>query len=991
MTGTGSLMPAQPSARSRRGRLHPLLLLAFVSALYLGHVSLYGRWIADDAGISYTYARNLALGHGLVLNPAGERVEGYSNPLWVFLLAVMFRAGLFDPVATPKLLSVTAAVASFVLLGRISERSFGRGDSPLHFVPALALACSVPFTAWSISGLENALYIFLILLAIDLRLAEFEEAERAPASGLVLFLVSITRPEGVLYFAAAFAHGIAAALGNRRVTRRDLLWLAGFAVPFLTYHAWHYSYFADLLPNTYYAKMEAGGPPQHLHEQILDIHSSGWEYLLAGLRDQNLRWLLPAAALLTLLWVNRRRSAGVSLLLLFALVSAFYTIYVGGDWMLQYRFLTPLLAISYLIVGGALLLTVEALTASERGRTLRAAAAGILTAVTTGITLLPARALIDGPVKPPSVSFARIAERGVRFAALAKELRIHDASLMDPDLGGTSYASGLRMIDLAGLADVHIARHDFDPRYFGWYVFNEQRPTFIHTHCNWSLRSQLHQYLDLRLDYLPLWERPCDSSCCPGTLDGEYLRREILVDESPRIEQPLEVTFEGGPTLVGCRLEPRMVQPGGAVHLTTWWTTTSPIAREVGGLRVTPIAPGGTRLAGQDRPFTHGIYPPARWIPGELIREVHELTIPPGGAAGPYEIEVRLTGVEPSAPHVVTAFEVGPAGGAPGPDVERREAELVESSLRKAETLVDAGDLQAATDLLLATRSQARVEERLEAPLSGLSALWYRHGEDLLRAEDAFQRWGEAMSAFQAALACRPANAFARKRIEELRSRDYIERVYGQRLREAQEEQVQGAAPADLLLAIEDEGFAQETDEILRSSAPIRQQLDAEGTLASLSLLHRACAGIGDTGRLAAVQARLDAVAPFHVDLGDRLVYLGGDFEPGGQGSFRITWWFQVTRKMRTDYMISLHAYPDELSPQPEGRAKHRFLNLDHFPASATSTWKPGTIVRHVFSGRVTPGAYRFLFGFFESGGNGRLLVKTNDSADVEMGHFEVR
>jgi hypothetical protein len=47
--------------------------------------------------------------------------------------------------------------------------------------------------------------------------------------------------------------------------------------------------------------MEAGGPPQQLYEQILDIHSSGWEYLLAGLRDQNLRWLLPAAALITLL------------------------------------------------------------------------------------------------------------------------------------------------------------------------------------------------------------------------------------------------------------------------------------------------------------------------------------------------------------------------------------------------------------------------------------------------------------------------------------------------------------------------------------------------------------------------------------------------------------------------------------------------------------------------------------------------------------------
>ena len=49
-------------------------------------------WLTDDAFISFRYARNLLEGHGLVFNP-GERVEGYTNFLWVLELAALW--GLF--------------------------------------------------------------------------------------------------------------------------------------------------------------------------------------------------------------------------------------------------------------------------------------------------------------------------------------------------------------------------------------------------------------------------------------------------------------------------------------------------------------------------------------------------------------------------------------------------------------------------------------------------------------------------------------------------------------------------------------------------------------------------------------------------------------------------------------------------------------------------------------------------------------------------------
>jgi len=42
----------------------------------------------DDATISMQYARNLAQGAGPGWNAGGERVEGFTNPLWVAFMAL---------------------------------------------------------------------------------------------------------------------------------------------------------------------------------------------------------------------------------------------------------------------------------------------------------------------------------------------------------------------------------------------------------------------------------------------------------------------------------------------------------------------------------------------------------------------------------------------------------------------------------------------------------------------------------------------------------------------------------------------------------------------------------------------------------------------------------------------------------------------------------------------------------------------------------------
>ena len=74
-------------------------------AVYSVHAREYRGWLVDDAGISVAYAVHAAAGQGLVSQPGLPPVEGYSNPLWVFLLALLARAWALTLPGTPKLVA----------------------------------------------------------------------------------------------------------------------------------------------------------------------------------------------------------------------------------------------------------------------------------------------------------------------------------------------------------------------------------------------------------------------------------------------------------------------------------------------------------------------------------------------------------------------------------------------------------------------------------------------------------------------------------------------------------------------------------------------------------------------------------------------------------------------------------------------------------------------------------------------------------------------
>ncbi|MGE0754979.1 MAG: hypothetical protein AB7L92_07435, partial [Alphaproteobacteria bacterium] len=121
------------------------------------------RFITDDAYISFTYARNMAEGHGLVWYP-GSAEYGYTSFLFTLLVGLLIKLGIAVPAAA-YLISVPAALAGLWLVYRIGKESTG---APLAgFLAMAAMASNVTYAAYATSGLETALALCFVLATYE--------------------------------------------------------------------------------------------------------------------------------------------------------------------------------------------------------------------------------------------------------------------------------------------------------------------------------------------------------------------------------------------------------------------------------------------------------------------------------------------------------------------------------------------------------------------------------------------------------------------------------------------------------------------------------------------------------------------------------------------------------------------------------------------------------------------------------------------------------
>ena len=245
--------------RSARFGWVELALLATL-ALLLAHAAMYW-FLTDDAFISFRYARNLSHGLGLVFNPGHERVEGYTNFLWVLLLAGFSAIGL-TPERVANVLSMGATIVLWGLIVWFVRRSPPAPPRAwLLLVAPLFLAATRSVAVWSTGGLETRLFEVLTV-AGTLRLVVEVEAllagrPRRGAAGYFFALATLTRPDGLLISLCALAAVTGVLVARRcRPSRSFTMQFVAYALIVGAHSAFRLAYYGQWLPNTYFAKVD---------------------------------------------------------------------------------------------------------------------------------------------------------------------------------------------------------------------------------------------------------------------------------------------------------------------------------------------------------------------------------------------------------------------------------------------------------------------------------------------------------------------------------------------------------------------------------------------------------------------------------------------------------------------------------------------------------------------------------------------------------------
>ncbi len=428
-----------PSARAWYDPRAPFLI-PFAAALFT-RVDFARRlpYAAEDAYITFRYAENWAQGLGPVYN-AGERVMGFSSPLWTAWLAL----GALLHVSTldfARLSGIAFDLAALVLVVRLLDR-----EAPRASAWAFAVFFSVfpLFSAHAVLGMETSLLVFLLAAAATAARA------RHPATGVLVAALALTRPEGMVAALAVLL------IADRRA------WILGTALTVAGWGALAF-YFGTPIPQSVSAKamtygVGSRGPAIEWIEGFLPgFFHHRWQTLLEAQHLFVLSLLsLPALVLGVMTLVRERRASaavavsGLAVLLVYALLGVPY---------FSWYYVLPLFGAAVAVCAGLPLVI--------RSRLVWAA--------------LTVYVLTDAPYLS-ILYLGRNEVEGRLFRTAAERLR--DVSggrgtvFLEP-IGHIGYVTRLRVMDEVGLVSPEVPRRRRQGA--GWYtdLVRAHRPEFL--------------------------------------------------------------------------------------------------------------------------------------------------------------------------------------------------------------------------------------------------------------------------------------------------------------------------------------------------------------------------------------------------------------------------------------------------------------------------------------------------------------------------------
>jgi len=317
-----------------------ILVVTLIVLVPFAFLTYRFNWLCDDAYISFRYAKHLAEGHGLRYN-VGEAppVEGYSNFLWVLVLAPLEAIGWGAPVWS----CVISAVCGAVLVWRVASllsRRFGLRSVPL-MLSALFFATLPPVVIWSTSGLATLPQTLAVFLAFECLLGA-PDRPRGLSGGIACAALILIRADGFVWVLGLIGLAALGAMMRRdRAAAGPLVLCAVIAAVTLGgLIGFRLAYFGWPLPNTYYAKVGLSG-------MALE---RGGRYLISTLFVlPHLVPILIAGAVVA--WRDRNDRPICCHAVLLVLGTFAYVVGVGGDFMAMGRLLVPALPFVAVLFG----------------------------------------------------------------------------------------------------------------------------------------------------------------------------------------------------------------------------------------------------------------------------------------------------------------------------------------------------------------------------------------------------------------------------------------------------------------------------------------------------------------------------------------------------------------------------------------------------------------------------------------------------------------
>jgi len=445
-----------------------------VAALLLIAIAGLRGYVTDDTWIHLRYARNLIDLGEFSFNP-GEATYGATSPLWIFGLVLLLKLGV-APLVAAKVLGLASAVLMLVIASWMIDRILKRmGLQPAWWSFLMAiLILDAWFQRWTLSGMETPLACALLLAML---MPACSAKPNWLAFGAAAGLAALVRPEFALFGPLALPWLLIfhSDPGPRlKAFAAAALGWAALLGPWLWY-AW--TAFARLTPETAAAKsygitFDPTSLAANLFRsltQLLTVQVFLWVGVLAALliwrhAVRSTRKLAAASDSEAIRRLTEREAPPQGLKAMTGILATWTVLLLGGYalkqvWVIS-RYVSPLLPVFVLVLGGwsAWMTFDREIALGKRWYVTKKMGSIVSVLLVCGILYFASNAiLLSAKIRPHTIQLSHGVE--ACFFGMGEWLRDNtpqDTVVAAHDIGPLGYASGRRILDLAGLVSPEV-------------------------------------------------------------------------------------------------------------------------------------------------------------------------------------------------------------------------------------------------------------------------------------------------------------------------------------------------------------------------------------------------------------------------------------------------------------------------------------------------------------------------------------------------------